>query len=227
MRSLALLAALQLGANTLAHAAPCPLNEFSLTQDVVTTTDAAAIDTVEADLRIPGNPQIIFNLASGFLQLYTDGTGFATFVRVRDSYDLAGVAPGTPATITAELSVSGVVATANSCGPTCGVTFVATIRSGVESQRYQATFGETVNNGTSPFSGVVRLVVPFAAGQPRVVEFELWAQVGFGGHPILGQAEIGFTGLPPGAAIVSCQGFGGTQVPVHRTSWGEVKTIYR
>lgn len=39
---------------------------------------------------------------------------------------------------------------------------------------------------------------------------------------------LSFTDLPPGHGIVSCQGFmAGAPVPVQRTSWGNLKVIYR
>ena len=41
-------------------------------------------------------------------------------------------------------------------------------------------------------------------------------------------ASLSFTGLPSGYAVVSCQGYvSDPAVPVHATSWGRLKAIYR
>ena len=67
-----------------------------------------------------------------------------------------------------------------------------------------------------------------AAGQPERITFRLSGQRSPGGsHASEAHGVIGFTGLPPGVGITSCQGYSGTATPARRTSWGRLKTLYR
>jgi hypothetical protein len=213
-----------LGAFAPLHADLCPFSEYSFTQNMTGATRAATLDSVIGTQDNRVGSEIIFNLVSGLLRIYSGPSGSPTSLRVRDSYDITGVPPGTLVTVTAELQVSGVLRTFQ-CSGGCGVDFFAVIWHGTDSQRYDASFEATSTDLNLPFSGTVSLPVIIAAGRPQIIEFELRAER-TALIPVLGQAMITFSGLPPGATIVSCQGYGGI-VPVRRASWGTLKTLYR
>jgi len=72
------------------------------------------------------------------------------------------------------------------------------------------------------------LDVPAVSGQPFSLQFRvLVAAGGFNGDGFVG-ANFSFSGLPPGSAVVSCNGYdSGQAVPTKRSSWGALKSHYR
>jgi hypothetical protein len=144
----------------------------------------------------------------------------------QDDYNVAGVAPGTPVTIEAQLAVDGAVWTDGCGGSGC---------SGVdEAFLIHAADRDTVRHMDHLFSGRSEhhdvLSIPFTivAGHPERLELVLHAQKAAGGaHGSEASGRLTFHGLPPGMAIVSCQGFAGEAVPVRAVKWGRLKTLYR
>lgn len=210
------------------HADPCPFSEFSLTDDIVGVTRAASLDSIFGDPSVSDGHEVAFDLVSGHLRLFSGAQIYSTFARMRDAYELTGVPAGTSLTCTAELRVSGALLTSSSCGTACGVRLFGTIRNGDFNNQYEASFDNVPLRGLLGFDGVARLQITIAAAHPTTIEFELMARRGgAGGHAIVSEAQIDFIGLPPGVAVVSCQGYGRTQVPARQTSWGAIKCIYR
>jgi len=90
--------------------------------------------------------------------------------------------------------------------------------------------GHSVSDG-SPFNGPpnleITLPVDAIAGQPFRLHFELRCS-NLGPLQAGGSSTFSFSGLPPGAAVVSCQGYVSDQsVASRRSSWGKLKSTYR
>lgn len=150
-----------------------------------------------------------------------------------DHYRVEGVSPGTPLAFSAELVVN-----LNVYGFLCWppgslmtTSASATVREG-ESNSSSASVTTPVTCSsagccaqTAGLQSVVRTTVTQAAGDPFTLHFDLIASGNGSGH---GSAELRFAGLPPGARVVSCQGFR-QEFPtsVKEMSWGRLKSIYR
>ena len=150
-----------------------------------------------------------------------------------DQYRVEGVPPGTPLVFSAELNVN-----LNVYGFLCWppgslitTTGSATMREG-ESNASSASVTTPVMCSslgccaqTAGLQTVVRTTVTRAAGDPFTLHLDLIASGNGSGH---GSAELRFAGLPPGARVVSCQGFRQDfPTAVKGMSWGRLKTIYR
>jgi hypothetical protein len=114
------------------------------------------------------------------------------------------------------------------CSPSgCWGYLDATITSA--SQSTLTRFADSIYPAEShPVSGAVRFPTSFVSGELRGIEFRLsaWRAAG-GNNGAQGTGRIRFLGLPPGAVVVSCNGYSSATVPVRRATWGSVKTIYR
>jgi len=135
------------------------------------------------------------------------GTGGS--VLVQDDFTLIGPAAGTPATLTVHMAVgrSGYLA--------------AYLRDGLGTET--STSGDGTDN--SPVD--LTLDVAALAGQPFRLQFELVVYNYYVGDGSV-FAHFSFTGIPPGAAVVSCNGYASGQVvPARATSWGRLKSLYR
>ncbi len=202
--------------------AACPANDLNLSSQQTSTTDATAVDTTFQ------SNHVAWNLAPGTLSLAYCCSLAPTYLNVGDAYDVTGVPAGTSVPLIVEVPLVGEVYDAGHCGGSgCGGMFRATIVHGTESAEF--VHSVTLFDGNrSPFTGVVQLPVTIVAGQPEVVRFEFWARRSPGGsHGARGDGTIRFLGLPPGAAVVSCQGYSGSSTPARRASWGSLKSIYR
>jgi len=209
----------------LSHAAArsaCPSSEFSLSTVAVTTTLAATLDTSYSLNRLQ------YDLVAGTLNLSYCCSLNPTYMIVRDTYDVTGVAPGTPVALVVSVPVSGEIYDSGRCGGSgCSGHFLASIRHGPEYTQYAYDSPALFDGARISFSGVVQLPFTIVAGQPETLEFEFWARRSPGGsHGAIATGTIQFSGLSAGQSVVSCQGFAGL-TPTHRTSWGALKSHYR
>jgi hypothetical protein len=136
-------------------------------------------------------------------------------VYVEDDFSIVGLPAGTPVSITAHLigSLSG-------GGGGFMYAYVNAILSDANGN---------AQNAQSPPTTSCDLALPVQAiaGQPFRLHFEL-----NGGSlgPVSGSGfgTFSFTGLPPGTAVTSCQGYASSPVVSARHStWGKLKTVYR
>ena len=94
--------------------------------------------------------------------------------------------------------------------------------------QHLVTQGRNDFGGTQTLAFVTGARLDLVAGTPAPVRVELTAYQSAGGrHVADGDAAIRFLGLPPGAHVVSCQGYADPSTPALPSSWGEVKALYR
>jgi hypothetical protein len=141
---------------------------------------------------------------------------------------------GTPLVFSAQLDISLDVY-GNECqapGVDCASSSAsATVREG-DSNPSSASIATPVSCGPGFCSGQpksqrtsLQVVVTRAAGDPFTLHFDLTTS-GHGSGD--GSGQLHFSGLPPGASVVSCQGYQ-RDFPTaeKKTSWGRLKTIDR
>jgi hypothetical protein len=145
-----------------------------------------------------------------------------------DDFDVTGVAPGTPVAVIAEFEVDGYVSSPGCGGSGCGGYFQASLTQGANSNAQQVTLPNPFAGGQVNLTQTLTLPVTITAGSPLTIAFELAVFVPAGGNAGgSGNGTIRFSGLPPGANVVSCQGFGSATTPARSTSWGRLKTHHR
>jgi hypothetical protein len=209
-----------------AAAANCTASQACLDGANVFSSSAAVFDS-SIVATAPLGARTAYDLPQGQVLVYKCCGLGTVFAAARDAFDLVGVPPGTPVTVTAEFQVEGEIisegcGTSGCCGNLEGrITDGAVTRSVLMTEYVYAV-------ANVPVSGLVQLPVAITAGQPEVLEFRLsaWRCPG-GNHGADGVGRIRFSGLPAGASIVSCNGYSLTPVPALRRSWGQLKTLYR
>lgn len=203
----------------------CPATELSLSTADVYTTTAAALDTSSTSF---GQFSVAYDLVSGTFRFFYCCSIRPTYVTARDAYDVAGVPAGTPVPVTASFTVDDTIFDSGSCGGSgCSGTFTASIQHGTDTA--QASHSPSLFAGARAiYHDVVQLPLTIIAGQPETIAFGMWARRATGGsHGASASGSIAFTGLPPGAAVTSCQGFGGNPTPARTPTWGRIKLLYR
>jgi hypothetical protein len=181
-----------------------------------------------------------YNLVRGvFTMQFTNdtvepGLNKSALVSAVDQYRVVGVSAGTPLVFSAQLDVS-LDAFGSDCPPPPGylaaTSASATLREG-DSNQSSAQITTPVTcmpwgccaQPKSLRTGL-QVVVTRAAGDPFTLHFDLTTS-GFGSGD--GSGQLHFSGLPPGASVVSCQGYEQDfPTAAKRTSWGRLKTVYR
>jgi len=207
-------------------AAPCPDSHAQLVGfNSLFAVSAATFDSTYL------SSEVAFDLPAGTLQV-SRGVGGVNWTRsiATDAYDVTGVAPGTALTLTAALDVNGYVTSPGCGGSGCGGYFQASITEGANSNQQQVTFPDPFAGGQADMVQTLVLPITITAGTPTTIAFELAVFVPAGGNAGgAGTGVIHFTGLPAGAQVVSCQGFGtgGGPTPARASSWGSLKTHHR
>ena len=207
-------------------AGDCPASELSFGPGSVFTSSAAVFDSSVIYSGDSG-ARAAYDLPAGTVEvLHCCGLGVG-YARARDEFDVVGVPAGTRVAAVAEMAVEGWIISLG-CSPSgCWGYLDAGITSGPSTS--QITLAEELlPAGRLPVSGSVQLPVTLVAGQPEIIEFALSARRAAGGNNgAEGIGRIQFTGLPAGARVVSCNGYGNVATPARRRSWGQIKTIYR
>jgi hypothetical protein len=157
----------------------------------------------------------------------------AASVAAVDQYRVEGVLPGTPVTLSADLDV-GLNVYGYECPPPGQLTATsasATLREGVSNQSsVSITTPVTCSGwGCCAHAKSERTVLRVSVTRPAGDAFTLHFDLATSGHgSAYGTGQLRFSGLPPGARVVSCQGYRQDFVTVAKqTSWGALKTIYR
>ncbi len=203
----------------------CPQGVVQLGGGAQVPTYAAKFDTSSSG--VPGTFHAAYDLVAGTLTMSQCCNLGVTLVQASDAYDIGGVAPGTAVTVTATLAVDSDIYTPTGCGdPNCAGYVDMLVRHGTDLAESQHTSVWTQN--WMNFHDVLTLPVTIFAGAPEQIDFVLWGRrLPGGSHGCDASGTISFTGLPVGAFMISCQGYGGASTPAHRTSWGQLKTLYR
>jgi hypothetical protein len=155
-----------------------------------------------------------YDLRSGILI----SNGYATpwfscsaFQLVADDYTVIGIPDGTPLTFAAELHVEG---TRTGTGAICA-----------ELSRNSAVYGSWPDGSVD---AVLAYPLQVNAGEPFVLNVSFgfcWPELAqYGEGSAVG--HLRFSGLPQGAAVVSCQSYD-VPVPTHIGTWGRVKAAFR
>ncbi len=175
-----------------------------------------------------------YDLVNGLLTANAAGDDPGGLGRVEavDEYHVIGVPDGTPLTFQAELLVSGTVTLG--CGYSPGGSVGATLREGA-SNSASATASAVPEScdelgvccgGSAALDRTLSVTLATAAGQAFRVTSILGATARFGSASV--SARLRFAGLPPGAAVVSCQGFRQDfPTPVRPLTWGALRVRYR
>jgi hypothetical protein len=211
-----------------AHAgASCPGSTVELSGGGAATYYVASLDT---SLSVGGQFHVDYHLVTGTLDMDQNRSVAMTYVRASDAYDVAGVPAGTPVPVTATFNVHSDIYTDTGCGdPNCAGYVDMQIQHGVDVADQNHTLGPPpLGPNSATYADLLRLPMTIVAGQPEVVTFLLLGRFLPGGNEASdAHGVIGFTGLPAGASIVSCQGFSMGVTPTRHESWGRLKSIYR
>jgi hypothetical protein len=208
-----------------ASAGACLPNELQLGSTTI-RTEAAVFDTAYG---VDGGgiaEHAGYDLRTGRIHV-THPMGLARdHVRTSDLYDVAGIPAGTALSLTVEAEVEGIVWT-DGCGASgCWGWVSCEVVTPADSQA--VTQGRNVFGGTQTLAFVTSARLDLVAGTPVPVEVELTAYQSAGGrHVADGDATVRFLGLPPGAHVVSCQGYLDPGTPALPASWGSLKARYR
>jgi hypothetical protein len=150
-----------------------------------------------------------------------------------DQYRVEGLSPGTPLVFSADLDVSLDVY-GYECPPPGYLTATsasATLKEGDSNQSSVSvttpvtclTWGCCAQ--AKSLRTVLKVIVTRSAGEPFTLHFGL-ATSGHGSG--YGSGQLHFSALPPGAYVVSCQGYRQDfPTAAKRMSWGGIKMFYR
>lgn len=168
---------------------------------------------------------VSYNLVTGRFAAEGGGGDLGGLGRVIawDEYRVVGPPNGTPLAFEGRLKVLGNASAF--CAPFAGAGFTATLQEGT-SNSISVAASEYQCSGHVHADTTLHLSIVRASGETFSLMFNLSASGNNGGAFITG--ELSFAGLPPGALVVSCQGFHqDAPVPVRSTSWGTLKQRYR
>lgn len=165
-----------------------------------------------------------YDLSRGAIVSQIDGDcgdlSWSGYVDTYDVFRLVGPPSSTPLSFTARAHCAGYWAGTRPIYTGGGVNGRLSEVGGVEIGYSRASFGGTLDT---------TLVIPLshAVGE----EFTLRVRVGSSVSSFAGArntSQLSFSGLPPGHAVVSCQGFvSDPVVPARSISWGRLKAHYR
>jgi len=215
------LAALLLAGSALAAPpfGPCPANEMAFDGGVPFTRTSAVFDTSD------GSNHVAYDLVAGTVFMHQCCFLLTTFVDAFDDYDLVGVAPGTPVPLTVTLTIDGYVKSEGCGGSGCAGMYAVRVRHGATAD---SIVHSTQTFTQVNFHDVLTLPVTIVAGTPERIDYQAWGHRNPGGfHSSEANVLVTFAGVPPGAFVVSCQGYGGIVTPTRAATWGRVKVLYR
>ena|SRR5689334_3589799 len=208
---------LLLCAAPVARAAVCPQNNMA-------GDGQSVFSSLAVDARDLGNTNERYNVPQGTLGLTLKWPcsrpgecGTSGKVYVEDDFSLYGLPPGTPVALTVHLAGDLEV----SFGGFSSTNTTAYLRDDLGHEVVGS-----ITPTTFPRHYDVSLPVAAIAGQPFRLHFELSGNAlsTSGG----GDGAFSFTGLPPGSAVTSCQGYvSDLSVPVAKRTWGALKRFYR
>ena len=234
-RSLTILAsAIAVAATARAAHADCPPSTllYGAPNPVTPIVEVAArVDTVfsvQACDRVHARYDVLAGLLIASIDAACGGPSTmlptALETAVEDEFQLTGLAPGTPVSFNVVLHLLGFGQSFSEPGGGGGARLTATLLEGSSNtvQVVKGTLGSLPLNVDEPLS----LPVAAVAGTPIRLVAAVRAESFDGRGQLDGLLE--FTGLPPGAGLVSCRGYSSAApVAARRTSWGRLKATYR
>lgn len=209
-----------------ASADTCASSEIQLAGQVTVTSTASTLDTTAVAYN---GAEGSYDIPQGKIYVHHGGTLHPTSVASRDYYDVSGVAPGTPVTLTAEFDFAGTVSTPGCGASGCWGDFIASITWNGQTAQDFKNVNVIADTWTSfPVSGGTSLPITFVAGTPQLIEFKLSGFRDPGGNQIEdGTGHLRFVGTDSSIQVVSCNGFGDRVTPTRASSWGSLKVRYR
>ena len=215
--------------------AECPQNlircgAFSDDQDRMTS---AARDSVECS-EAGDTAGAYYDLTLGWLVAGASGGDISAFARAsaHDRYQIIGVEPGTAVSLVAEMGASGGAGAYGHCAFSPYASVSATLERD-DGTRVRVSAGSSYSYpdctpvGSGSLSATLQLPLEVIAGEEFGLHMEVTASASWG-DGTASMSGLAFSGLPPGASIVSCQGFlQESPVQALQASWGRVKSIYR
>ncbi len=164
-----------------------------------------------------------YNLPGGTVTAQSSGDypdGYASArVTAADTYRLVGPPAATPISFAANLVAHG-RGSSYYCTAASGS---ATFKSASGQQHASFTGSMCQGEGVST---TLTLLEQHDVGEPFVLIMDLVATAGPGAGASM-DGSLNFSGLPPGYAVQSCQGFDSNPTPARPASWGALKLRYR
>lgn len=208
----------------------CPLSTVRCEYVSVTSTDS----TASCDGCLEGCARARYDLPHGTfgLEIYYAFDGAVAGVTAVDEYRVGGIPVGTPVSFTAEMDVSAHLG--GYCYGTHGTgsSASASLREGesngsyvsISTPMYEVGFNSCARD--TSLAQTLRVSIVRFPGEVFTLHFSLSS------FQLKNQATLSgrlrFSGLPPGASVVSCQGyrqdFATASLPV---TWGQLKARYR
>lgn len=219
LRPLAGVAGLALAAGA-SLAAPCPASLVTMGGTLSSISTATVFDTTT------GLGEARWDMGAGSVYMRSYGSLSGVVVDAFDDYDVTGVAPGTPVTVFARLTVDGAIWTAGCGGSGCSGMYQVTFFHGTDS--LVVLHSDHMFTGRTDHHDEVLLPLTITAGQPERLEIRAFGRRNPGGaHQSEATCRLTFTGLDEGVGVASCKGFAGTVVPARVSTWGSLKATYR
>ena len=190
-----------------APAASCPTNQ------ILVPGAPGSVDTnLPADSRVGDLASAAYDIPAGTLRASagaSDTDQGSASLSVQDEFHLVGLPPGTPVALVAHLGGTGLSAHVeihDAFGHGVADDFDPSVRSSLD----------------------LALDLPVVSDQPFMVRYDL----SMSGGGIYGSdsanLRFSFAGVPPGVAVVSCNGYVSDRtVPARRSTWGRLKARYR
>jgi hypothetical protein len=211
----------------------CPNNFVDLYTggaDIFINTTDAMVDSMQKGV-FSRSAHASYNLVSGRLQ-GSVGVHGNIIIETADIFTLTGPPAGTPVALQARMYVRAVVGVSPGFDQTAGCE--ARIQDSPTNYRRVSA---SVRARFPPYAVQLdtTLVLPIVAvaGQPFQINMYLSAETRWGGGFTADTAgepgvSLSFAGLPPGASLVSCQGFTvESPILVEPTTWSRIKTRFR
>ncbi len=212
LHRLAMAPALVIMVSRAAFAAVCPQNNGTIgqLQNCASPVSTAPVFFLQSSSYcINGGGWLSYDLTAGQIGIRTFSTsheGYTNLLTTRDEFVVDGPANAPAVSFSAILSVSGLYG-------------IGLARLTVGSQSEEVWF-----TGATPSQ--LQLFLTRNVGEPFIVEM-----YGEGHASPLNPSEfrgaLGFTALPAGFSLRSCQGYASQPVATRATSWGRVKQFYR
>jgi hypothetical protein len=215
--------------------AQCPMNTIDLhgfDTRVLFTGTAAAKDT--SAIGSIGTAKSSYDLDNGFFTSQAVGDADA-IVSTYDTFMLSGVSSTTPTAFQAHLTILGTINTAESQSISRSANITARLTEG--SSNIIALFRSVHSMASPPYGALVdsTLTINISAIAGTLINVKVYIRTHSTHNGSRGAdfrtgnygAQLHFTGLPPGASLVSCQGYTSeSPIPVISSTWSSIKSLY-
>jgi hypothetical protein len=203
--------------------AACPPDSLVLGGFGLATYNSARFDTTSS---YGGSFHAAWDLISGSVAMSQCCAPALTWVQSSDDFDVVGVPPGTPVSLTVLFTVDSDVYNLGCGDPNCGGLVGMALKHLPDQTAQQHVMDASTSRQN--YHDVLQEPLTIVAGQPERIDFLLYGRETPGGNDGAdATGAVSFSGVPNGAAVVSCQGYGVGVTPAHSVSWGRLKSHYR